>query len=392
MLPPPYLQRHGLFHQHDGYILPHGINHPAGGTDKAQRLSGMRLRAKLAVTTRTGQYPQQFFSLHHHDFLVHNMREAHHSRIPPALQARRRLPFAAKTGEMPEKDTAMRYIDLHTHSQASDGTDSPAELVKNAAAAGLAAVALTDHDTLSGLDEAEDAARALDIEFIRGCELSTRTEYGEMHILGLWLPREADALEHRLADVRRKRGQRNARILEKLAALDIHISMEELLHEARGESVGRPHIAALLVKKGVVPDMSAAFRDYLGSGGRAYLPRDVLDPEEAVRLMAGLGATVCLAHPCLQPLPRDWLEAFILRLRDCGLSAIEAYHSEHADADTRTCIDLARRFNLALSGGSDYHGTNKPRIRLGSGYGSLRVPLAILDDLKARRREHGLPC
>lgn len=293
---------------------------------------------------------------------------------------------------MPQKESAMQFVDLHTHSQASDGTDSPAELVRKAADARLAAVALTDHDTLSGLDEAEDAARDCGIEFVRGCELSTRTEYGEMHILGLWLPRKAEALESRLADVRRKRGQRNARILDKLDELGIHIGMEELLHEARGESVGRPHIAALLVRKGIVPDMSAAFRDYLGSGGRAYMSREVLAPEEAVRLMAGLGATVSLAHPCLQPLPRDWLETFILRLRDCGLSAIEAYHSEHSDADTRDCIDLARRFNLALSGGSDYHGTNKARIRLGTGYGGLRVPLAVLDDLKTRRREHGLPC
>lgn len=286
----------------------------------------------------------------------------------------------------------MPFIDLHTHSQASDGTDSPAQLVRQAAAAGLAAVALTDHDTLSGLDEAAAAADDCGIEFIRGCELSTRTEHGEMHILGLWLPPQAEALERRLADVRHKRDQRNARILDKLADLGIPVSMDELLHEARGESVGRPHIAALLVKKNIVPDMQTAFRDYLGSGGRAYLPKEVLDPEEAVRLMARLGATVCLAHPCLQPLPKDWLEAFILRLRACGLSAIEAYHSEHSDADTRACIDLARRLDLGLSGGSDYHGANKARLRLGTGYGGLRVPLAILDDLKARRRARGLPC
>lgn len=286
----------------------------------------------------------------------------------------------------------MRFIDLHTHSQASDGTDSPAQLVAGAAAAGLAAVALTDHDTLSGLDEAEAAAQRHGIEFLRGCELSTRTEYGEMHILGLWLPRQADALEQCLADIRHKRDNRNAHILEKLATLGISISMDELQHEAQGESVGRPHIAALLVKKGAVPDMETAFREYLGSGGRAYLPKEVLEPEEAVRLMAGLGATVSLAHPCLKPLPPDWLEAFVLRLKACGLSAIEAYHSEHSDAAIRSCVDLARRLDLGLSGGSDYHGRNKPRIRLGHGYGGLRVPLDILEDLKARRRQQGLPC
>ena len=286
----------------------------------------------------------------------------------------------------------MRFIDLHTHSQASDGTDSPGNWPPAAPPPGLPPVALTDHDPLPGLDEAEAAASQQHVEFIRGCELSTRTEHGEMHILGLWLPRQADALEKRLADIRHKRDNRNAHILEKLAELGIAISMDELQHEAQGESVGRPHIAALLVKKGAVPNMEAAFREYLGSGGRAYLPKEVLEPEEAVRLMAGLGATVSLAHPCLKPVPPDWLEAFVLRLKACGLSAIEAYHSEHSDADIRACVDLAHRLGLGLSGGSDYHGNNKPRIRLGVGYGGLRVPLDILEDLKARRRQQGLPC
>ena len=243
----------------------------------------------------------------------------------------------------------MQFIDLHTHSQASDGTDSPGQLVRNAQIQGLAAVAVTDHDTVSGLDEAEAAARDLGLEFVRGCELSTSTELGEMHVLGLWLPRD-------------------------LAPL------------------GRPHIAAVLVRKGYVKDVSEAFKEYLGYYGRAYLPKEVLQPEEAVEVLSSLGATVCLAHPMLQKLPAGWLEAFIERLLPCGLTAIEAYHSEHSEAASRRCLELARHYGLGVSGGSDYHGTNKPRIRLGKGYGSLRVPYSVLEELREMRARRGLPC
>ena len=178
----------------------------------------------------------------------------------------------------------MQFIDLHTHSQASDGTDSPGQLVRNAQIQGLAAVAVTDHDTVSGLGEAEAAARDLGLEFVRGCELSTSTELGEMHVLGLWLPRDLAPLQDRLQYLRRKRSERNVRIVEKLQGLGVEIELDEVLHEARGESVGRPHIAAVLVRKGYVKDVSEAFKEYLGYYGRAYLPKEVLQPEEAVLL------------------------------------------------------------------------------------------------------------
>lgn len=286
----------------------------------------------------------------------------------------------------------MQFIDLHTHSQASDGTDSPGQLVRNAQIQGLAAVAVTDHDTVSGLDEAEAAARDLGLEFVRGCELSTSTELGEMHVLGLWLPRDLAPLQDRLQYLRRKRSERNVRIVEKLQGLGVEIELDEVLHEARGESVGRPHIAAVLVRKGYVKDVSEAFKEYLGYYGRAYLPKEVLQPEEAVEVLSSLGATVCLAHPMLQKLPEGWLEAFIERLLPCGLTAIEAYHSEHSEAASRRCLELARHYGLGVSGGSDYHGTNKPRIRLGKGYGSLRVPYSVLEELREMRARRGPPC
>lgn len=285
----------------------------------------------------------------------------------------------------------MKLIDLHTHTLASDGTDSPAALVEKAQAAGLAAVAVTDHDTVAGLDEAEAVGRDMSIRVIRGCELSTHTEYGEVHILGLWLPRDVAPLEDQLDYLRRKRCERNRAIVEKLRALGLDISLEEVHAVARG-SVGRPHIATVLTAKGYVRDVAQAFRDYLGFHGKAYLPKEVLEPDVAVKLLAGLGATVSLAHPLLQKYPVPWLEGLVEKLSGYGLTAIEAWHSEHSDADTRLCVEWARRFGLGLSGGSDYHGANKLGIALGVGRGGLRVPLDVLEKLEAQRRARGLPC
>ena len=159
---------------------------------------------------------------------------------------------------------------------------------------------------------------------------------------------------------------------------------------AKGESVGRPHIAEVLLRKGFAKDVRQVFKEFLGSRGRAYLPKTVLEPEECVSLLASSGATVSLAHPLLWKAPAGWLDTMVARLKDYGLSAIEAYHSEHSEADIRTCLALAKRFDLGVSGGSDYHGANKPTIRLGQGYGGLRVSLSVFEGLKQRRIAAGL--
>ncbi len=285
----------------------------------------------------------------------------------------------------------MKLVDLHTHTTASDGTDSPAQLMAKAAQAGLEAVAVTDHDTLSGLDEAADAGRAHGIELIRGCEISTATELGELHILGLWLPENPEPLQDKLAFLRRKRAERNEGIVRKLQDLGLDITMEEVLATATGESVGRPHIAEVLLRKGYARNSREVFKEYLGCHGKAYLPKEVLDPEESVRLLADLGATVSLAHPMLWKGPSGWLDTQVARLKDCGLNAIEAWHSEHSEADVRACLALAKRFDLGISGGSDYHGDNKPSICLGKGYGKLRVGMDVLESLRQRRMAAGLP-
>lgn len=285
----------------------------------------------------------------------------------------------------------MEFIDLHTHTLASDGTDAPAGLVRKAAAAGLKAVAVTDHDTVGGLEEATEEGDRSGIEVIRGCEISARSEFGEMHILGLWLPEDPGPLARVLEELRTQRTDRNLIIIRKLVELGVDIAYEEVLAVAGGETVGRPHVARVLMDKGYVASLREAFERYLGYKGLAYEPKKTLSPVKAVTLLSGLGATVSLAHPRLIRCPDAWLEDTVSALKSYGLSAIEAYHSEHSGADERFCVDLAVRHGLALSGGSDYHGAAKPGIDLGTGHGGLRVPAFVLEELKRQRREHGLP-
>lgn len=284
-----------------------------------------------------------------------------------------------------------RFVDLHTHTTASDGTDSPSELVHWAAEAGLAAVAVTDHDTVSGLDEAEQAGREQGIEVIRGCELSARSACGELHILGLWLPRNAASLETALETARERRGSRNQLMVGKLNALGLDLDYNAVLAEAGGETVGRPHIARALVRRGYVPDERAAFDRYLRYGAAAFVPKEALTAAAAVRLLAELGATVALAHPMLVRSSRPELEACIVALREEGLNALEAFHAEHSQGDEAYIQGLARRLGLGVTGGSDYHGRTKPTVKLGWGRGGLRVGMAVLDALKQQRRDKGLP-
>ncbi len=285
----------------------------------------------------------------------------------------------------------MNFVDLHTHSTASDGTETPAQVVRMAYDLGLKGVALTDHDTVAGLDEAEAEAAQCGMPLVRGCELAASTSYGEAHILGLWLPHDLGPLCAVLQDLRRKRGERNLLMVEKLRGLGVDISYEEVREQAGGESVGRPHMAAVLLGKGYVRTVREAFVRYLGYGGAAYLPRQVLEPLFAVRLLRELGATPVLAHPCLLKSPPEWMDDFVGELAGAGLLAVEAYHSEHNDAQTRWCVELADKHKLALSGGSDFHGGAKPGIRLGTGRGGLRVPAFVLEKLLEQRARLGLP-
>ncbi|MBO4369468.1 MAG: PHP domain-containing protein [Desulfovibrio sp.] len=283
----------------------------------------------------------------------------------------------------------MQRIDLHTHTTFSDGTQRPEELVALAREIGLSALAITDHDTCEGVPYAVTACSA-PLRVIRGCELSATTMYGELHILGLFIPDTPSPLDGIMARLREKRKRRNERIVEKLCALGLPIAMEEVLAMAGCGTVGRPHIARLLFKKGYVVSLKEAFTRYIGKDGPAFVPKEAFSPEEAVSSLARCGATVCLAHPFLYHYPESWLFATIKNLMPLGLDALEVWHTEHSDSDMRKAREWAQTLGLGESGGSDYHGLNKPGVHLGKGRGNLRIGIDVLFALEARRRAQGL--
>ncbi|MFO7816092.1 MAG: PHP domain-containing protein [Thermodesulfobacteriota bacterium] len=284
----------------------------------------------------------------------------------------------------------MPEIDLHTHSTASDGTYTPTELVELAVKTELKAMALTDHDTTGGLDEALEAARNTQLELIPGCELSVIYP-GTMHIVGLWVKPDAPVLNKALKELRDKRHNRNRIIVDKLASLGIDITYDEVRDLAGEASVGRPHLARVLIDKKVVGTMQQAFDKYLGPTGRAYVPKDKLTPEKAIELLKREQATVILAHPFSLNLDEKTLRRELQRLKSIGLDGMEVYYSEHGPERIKRYKKICEEFDLLISGGSDFHGSVKPYIRLGYGKGNLNIPCSLLEAMKKQRREQGLP-
>lgn len=277
-------------------------------------------------------------------------------------------------------------VDLHTHSTYSDGSDSPAEIVSAAAAAGLEAVALTDHDNLNGILEAVAAADASEVELIPGVELSCEWQPGGMHLVVLWLEPGPGPLQDRLEILQAGRRQRNVDLIELLQQLDVDISYEEVVAEAGGTGVGRPHVAAVLVRKGVVDSIPEAFDLYLASGRPAYVERYRLPPEEAIELARASGAVPIVAHPHTLGMTGTTLDQELRRLARHGLVGLECYYPEY-EPDTRLeLVERARDVGLVPSGGSDYHGTYKPGLEIGRGYGDLSVGREVWQELAEARR------
>lgn len=273
-------------------------------------------------------------------------------------------------------------VDLHTHSTASDGSETPSRVVELAAAAGLTHLALTDHDTQEGWDEARTAASDLDIELIPGVELSLQYDDGGMHLLVLWLPPGQGPLQDRLQDLQDGRTGRNEQIVSILCNLDMPITIEEVLERAGGGSVGRPHIAAVMMNRGYVPDIKTAFDLWLGNGMPAYVGRARLDPEEAIALARESGAVPILAHPhTLGITTAPAMSHLLTRLKSAGLVGIEAIYGSYRRHERAGYADLARRFDLVPTGGSDYHGSYKPGLEIGTGYGDLFVPESVISQL-----------
>ncbi len=274
-------------------------------------------------------------------------------------------------------------VDLHTHSTASDGSDPSHHLVELAAEAGLTALALTDHDTQEGLKAAMAAAATQPLELIPGVELSLNYDSGTMHLIVLWLDPGSGPLQDRLHGLQSGRTSRNEEIVHRLEEAGLPITIEEVLEEAGGGSVGRPHIAAVMVRHGYVPDIRTAFDLWLGRGRPAYVGRDRLDPGEAIGLARESGAVPVLSHPhTLGVTTAPAMADLLTDLKRAGLIGLEAVYGSYRRHEREGYADLAKRFELIPSGGSDYHGTYKPGLSLGSGYGDLVVPDSVLEELR----------
>jgi len=283
----------------------------------------------------------------------------------------------------------MPEIDLHTHSTASDGTLNPTELVQAASHSGLRAIALTDHDTVMGLPEACAAGRETGLEVIGGCELSVHAPQGSMHLLGLWLPQTPTRLQKVLDHLTDLREVRNKHIIENLNHHGVDITYDEL-EEVAGGTIGRPHIAQLLVDKGVAQNFQDAFNNWLRPGTKGYAPKEKLFPRQAIDLLREERATVILAHPCTLRLNEEQLELVLRELKDWGLDGVEVFYSMHSQAQTNAYAGLCNKLDLLASAGSDFHGDNKPGIALGRGKGGLRPSYDLVRRMKEQRAAHGL--
>jgi len=265
--------------------------------------------------------------------------------------------------------------------------------VDAAVSAGVEALAITDHDTLAGYEAAEPMARAAGLDLICGIELSTRFHGRAVHLLGYFV-HEPPAHQFRewLRALQESRRDRNRRLVDRLRSLGVEISLEEV--QAKGRSLtGRPHFAKVLVEKGYVATTEEAFQQYLDESARGYVERKEVPIHEGIEQVKKAGGVTSMAHPirvsrrierAARHGPHDELEQWIGELREMGLSAIEAFHSDHRPTDVEHYLDMALRFGLAVTGGSDFHGANKPRIKLGRGFeGNLNVPRSVLDRLRA---------
>ena len=250
---------------------------------------------------------------------------------------------------------------------------------------GLSAVALTDHDTVEGLAEARAAAEAIGVRLIQGCELSCEVGAATMHLLVYFLDDGPGPLQDRLAGLQEARADRNRRIVDVLRSHDVDVTLEEILEEAGAGSVGRPHVAGVLLAKGYVTSVQEAFDVWLAKGRPAYLERDRLLPAEAIRLAHESGAVTVLAHPTSLGFNPVELEQFIAGLAADGLDGMECEYGRYSPEVRGRMRAIADRLGLAVTGGSDYHGRYKPDLDLGTGLGDLNVPDELLDALEARR-------
>jgi predicted metal-dependent phosphoesterase TrpH len=276
-------------------------------------------------------------------------------------------------------------IDLHTHSTVSDGSDPPARIPELAAAAGCSAVALTDHDRLDGLAEARARAQALGVELVPGCEVSCEWAPGTLHVLVYFVEPGEGPLQEELARLQADRDERNRQMIDRLSAAGLPVTLEELDAEAGGVGAGRPHMASILMRKGVVGSVQEAFDRYLARGKPGYVSKARLAPQTVAELARGSGGVAVLAHPLSLQLGEPELASAVAELADAGFSGLEARYGRYSPEERAGLADVASRHGLVVTGGSDYHGTFKPDLAVGTGRGDLSVPDTTVADLAERR-------
>ena len=280
----------------------------------------------------------------------------------------------------------MKYIDLHVHSTASDGTLSPSEVVDHAVSLSLSAFALTDHDTVKGISIAKERAsyykeKGTSIEVYSGVEISAGYKEKDIHILGLFVDEHNKLLNQTLEKALRNRNQRNDKIIERFANLGISITKEDLLKDAPDSVITRAHFARVLYKRGITASIQEAFEKYLGDTAPCYVPREYMTPEQAIQLILQAKGVPILAHPLLYNLPHEELYSLMKRLKHAGLKGLEVYYSSNRGQDEILLKALATHFSFVASGGSDFHGSVKPQIELGVGKGNLKIPYSVLQNL-----------
>lgn len=283
-------------------------------------------------------------------------------------------------GEPGSDQDLRRMADLHVHTKASDGTLTPSEVVRLAKEKGLGAIAITDHDTIDGLEEAVRAGREFGVAVVPGVEINTDVAGGEAHILGYFVDYADGWLASRLEALRSARARRAEKMVNLLRRLGYSITLEAVLEKADGGAVGRPHVADALVEKGYFSSRDQAFGALLARGKPAYVPREKIEPAEAVRMVLEAGGVPVWAHPGLSVYPELFAE-----LVDAGLKGLEVVYPDHDEAFMRTLYSVARQHGLLVTGGSDYHG---PGVRSTVDLGAAVVPVEVVDELKRLARSN----
>lgn len=277
-----------------------------------------------------------------------------------------------------------KLCDLHTHSHYSDGTLSPAELLDEAQRAGLSAIVLCDHNTVAGLQEFTEAACGRAVEAVPGIEFTTEYKGKELHIIGMFIsPAYYNQITDMVTDLLARKEKSERELVEALCRDGIDLCYDDIKAKTKGGYVNRAHIAVALMEKGLVSEFREAFRRYLNPDRGYYVPPKRFDVFEIIRYIKQIGGVAVLAHPFLN-LSEEELRDFLPSAKASGLDAMETLYAKYSETTTKLACDMAAEYGILPSGGSDYHGTNKPDTQMGTGQGDLRVPLSFLDRLRLR--------